>query len=118
MDFRLDAEQLELQDTVRRFCAARFARERIATRDGKPLDRSAWRELAELGVFGVLVPEAAGGGFVEAALVFEQLGAHLVSGPALWSTLAAPVVDGAANGARLVGGVEPGAARSEPVLVE
>src|SRR5262245_9544658 len=119
MDFRLDAEQLELQDTVRRFCAARFAAERIATRDGEPLDRSAWRELAGLGVFGVLVPEAAGGsGLVEAALVFAQLGAHLVSGPALWSTLAAPYVAGAASGERLVGGVEPSAASGEPVLVE
>ena len=54
MDFRLDDEQLELQDTVRRFCAARFPAERIAERDGQPLDRTAWRELAELGVFALL----------------------------------------------------------------
>jgi alkylation response protein AidB-like acyl-CoA dehydrogenase len=35
MDFRLDDEQLELQDTVRRFCAARFARA-DRERDGQP----------------------------------------------------------------------------------
>ena len=121
MDFRLDEEQLGLQDTVRRYCADRFAPERIAERDGRPIDRAAWRELAELGVFGLLAPEDAGGlglGVVEAALVFEQLGAHLVSGPALWSMLAAPCIEGAASGDRLVGGVEQIASSDEPVLVE
>ena len=109
MDFRLDDEQLELQDTVRRFCAARFAPERIAEREGRPVDRAAWRELAELGVFAVLAPEARGGlglGVIEAAIAFEQLGAHLVNGPVLWTALAGAYVDGAASGDRLVGGVE------------
>jgi alkylation response protein AidB-like acyl-CoA dehydrogenase len=120
MDFRLDEEQLELQDTVRRFCAARFAAERIAERDGQPIDRAAWRELAGLGVFGLLLPEPGGLGLgvVEGAIVFEQLGAHLVSGPALWSTLAAPCIEGAASGERLVGGVEQPASDDEPVVVE
>jgi alkylation response protein AidB-like acyl-CoA dehydrogenase len=121
MDFRLDEEQLALQDTVRRFCADRFAPERTAERDGRPLDRATWRELAGLGVFGLLAPEDDGGlglGVAEAAIVFEQLGAHLVSGPALWSMLAAPCVEGAASGDRLVGGVEQIASSDEPVLVE
>jgi alkylation response protein AidB-like acyl-CoA dehydrogenase len=121
MDFRLDEQQLELQDTLRRFCAARFAPERIAQREGQPLDRAAWRELAGLGVFGLLVPESEGGsglGVVEAAIVFEQLGAHLVSGPALWSTLGARWVAGAAAGERLVGGVERTVPAGEPILVE
>jgi len=121
MDFRLDEAQLELQDTVRRFCAARFAPERIAGRDGQPIDRAAWREMAELGVFGLLVSEDGGGlglGVVEGAIVFEQLGAHLVSGPTLWSTLAAPSIEGAASGDCLVGGVERIASDDEPVLVE
>src|SRR5262245_11726091 len=121
MDFRLDEEQLELQDTVRRFCAARFAPERIAQREGRPIDRAAWRELAELGVLGLLVPAADGGpglGAVEGALVFEQLGAHLVGSPALWSTLAAPHLAGAAGGERLVGGVAVIPPGDEPILVE
>src|SRR5262245_65206303 len=108
MEFRLDEEQLELQDTVRRFCAARFPAQRIAERERRPLDRTTWRELAELGVFGLLVPGgegASGLGAVGGAIVFEQLGAHLVNGPALWSTLAAPHVEGAARGDRVVGGV-------------
>jgi alkylation response protein AidB-like acyl-CoA dehydrogenase len=118
MDFRLDEEQRELQETLRRFCAARFPAERIAQRDGRPLDRTVWRELAELGVFGLLSSKSGLGlGTVEAALVFEQLGAHLVSGPLLWSTLAAPFVDGAESGERVVGGVEE-PAPEEPALVE
>jgi len=121
MDFRLDEEQLGLQDTVRRLCADRFAPERIAEREGQPIDRAAWRALAELGVFGLLAREEDGGlglGVVEGAIVFEQLGAHLVSGPALWSTLAAPCIAGAASGDRLVGGVEQLGSNDEPVVVE
>ncbi len=121
MDFRLDEEQLQLQDTVRRFCAARFPFERIAERDGQRVDRTAWREMAELGVFGLVAPEAGGGlglGVVEGAIVFEQLGAHLVGGPVLWSTLAAPYVDGAARGDRLVGGIDQADPSGEPIVVE
>src|SRR5262245_55787033 len=99
MEFRLDDQQLELQDTVRRFCAQRFSVERIAQRDGS-LERGAWRQLAELGVFGLLAP-GSGVGVAEAAIVFEQLGAHVVNGPVLWTALAAPYVDGAARGERL-----------------
>jgi alkylation response protein AidB-like acyl-CoA dehydrogenase len=83
MDFRLDEAQTALQDTVRRFCAAR-----------SPDDPVPWPALADLGVFDVLAL-----GTVEAAVVFEQLGAHLVTGPLLWSALAAS--DG-----RVVGGTE------------
>ena len=121
MDSRLDDEQLELQGTVRRFCEARFALERIAQREGQPTDRGAWRELAELGVFGLLVPEAEGGvdlGVVEAAIVFEQLAAHLVTGPVLWSALGARYLEGAAGGELLVGGVEQAASDEEPLVVE
>jgi len=121
MDFRLDEQQLELRDTVARFCAARFSLERIAQRDGQRIDRSTWREMAELGVFALLVPEARGGlglGAVDAAIVFEQLGGHLVGGPVLWTTLAASCVDGAASGERLVGGIEQVDAGGDPVVVE
>lgn len=120
MEFRLDDEQRELQEAVRRFCAERFAPARIREREGRPIDRMTWRGLADLGVFALLAPEARGGlglGLVEGALVFEQLGAHLVNGPALWSTLAAPYVDGVAAGDCLVGGVER-IAPDEPILVE
>ena len=56
MDFRLDEEQLELQETARRFCAARFELQGNARREGLPIDRATWREMAELGVFALLLP--------------------------------------------------------------
>jgi alkylation response protein AidB-like acyl-CoA dehydrogenase len=121
MDFRLDEEQTALQDAVRRCCAARYRREDLGRREGRRVDRDDWRALADLGVFGVLVPASQGGlglGAVAAAIVFEQLGAHLVDGPLLWTALAATHVDGAASGERLVGGVEHDAASADPVLVE
>src|SRR5262245_45881230 len=119
MEFRLDDAQRELSETVRRFCEERFAPARIREREGRPVDRSAWRALAELGVFALRVPEERGGlglGVIEAAIAFEQLGAHLVNGPALWTALAAAHVDGAASGDRVVGGIEP--TRDEPIVVE
>src|SRR5262245_53235486 len=119
MDFRLDEEQLALQETVARFCAARFPLDRIAQRDGAQIDPAVWRELADLGVFGLLVPGTDGRrglGVVAAAIVFEQLGAHLVPGPVLWSTLAASYVDGVATGDARVGGVEDVAA--DAIFVE
>jgi len=121
MDFRLDEQQLELRDTVRRFCATRFCREDLLRGEGQRVDRGTWREIAELGVFSLLVSAERGGlglGVVEGAIVFEQLGAHLVPGPVLWTTLAAACVAGAADGERLVGGVEDDHASTEPIVVE
>jgi len=121
MEFRLDDEQRGLQGTVRRFCATRFPLERIAQRESPELDRSVWRELAELGAFGLLVPEADGGlglGAIEAAIVCEQLAEHLARGPVLWSMLAARYAAGVASGARVAGGVECGNSDDDPILVE
>ena len=96
-------------------------REDLARREDGRVDRGAWRALADLGVFAVLLPASAGGpgfGAVGGAIVFEQLGAHLVGGPVLWTTLAASWLDGAARGERLVGGVEPSGTPGDPILVE
>jgi alkylation response protein AidB-like acyl-CoA dehydrogenase len=109
MEFRLDEAQVGLQDTVRRFCADRFPLDRVAEREGRPVDRAVWNELAGLGVLGLLAPESRGGsglGAVEAAVVFEELGSYLATGPTLWSVLVAPLVDGVATGDRLVGGID------------
>jgi alkylation response protein AidB-like acyl-CoA dehydrogenase len=64
-----------------------------------------WKELAELGVFGLIVPEKAGGtglSFADAAIVLEELGAALVPGPVVASILAAGLVDGALEGDAVV----------------
>jgi alkylation response protein AidB-like acyl-CoA dehydrogenase len=120
MEFRLDEAQRELSETVRRLCEEHFAPTRIREREGRPIDRAAWRAMADLGLFALRLPEARGGlglGVVESAIAFEQLGAHLVNGPALWSTLAAPLLEGVASGERLVGGVEQ-VDLEEPIVVE
>ena len=96
MDFRLDEDQVDLQQTVARLFENRFPLESIHEREGAAVDRQAWRALADLGVFGLLVDPDHGGsglGVIEAALVFEQVGSHLVPGPLMWTTLAATVAD-------------------------
>jgi alkylation response protein AidB-like acyl-CoA dehydrogenase len=120
MDFRLTPEQLELQDHVRRYCARVFTLEGLAALDQRGPDRGTWVALADLGLFGLRVPEADGGlglGWVEAVAAYEVLGAHLVPGPLVWSQLLAGVAPGVADGSRIVTGVDhvdPGA----PLIVE
>ena len=122
MDFRLDDDQVALRDAVDGFCSARYPLDTIGGREGAPLTAERWRELADLGVFGLLVPDSDGGlglGLIEAAVVFEQLGLHLVEGPILWSTLGATVLGGATDGTAIVGGYDATAALDgEPILVE
>ncbi len=94
MDFRLDDQQLALQESVAGFCTARYPLDDLAQREtaDAAARRQAWDDLIGLGVFSILLPEAAGGlglGLAHAALVFEQLGAHLVPGPLVWTALAA-----------------------------
>ncbi len=121
MEFRLDSGQVELQQTVARFCADRFPLDAVAAREGAGTDRATWHQMAGLGMFGLLLPEDRGGsglGVVEGALLFEQLGSHLAPGPVLWTVLAAPLVDGAAAGTVLVGGVDAAAAEGGVATVE
>ena len=108
MEFRLDDGQLELQETVARFCADRFPLDALASREGAATDRATWSGLADLGLLGLL--EAGSGlGVVEAAIAFELLGSHLAPGPVLWTVLSAPLVPGAGAGTQLVVGVDAGA---------
>ncbi|MEY9862410.1 alkylation response protein AidB-like acyl-CoA dehydrogenase [Catenulispora sp. GAS73] len=65
-----------------------------------------WRDLAELGIFGVRVPEAAGGlglGHPESVHVFEELGRALATGPFTATALAAPLLPEYAGGRYRVG---------------
>lgn len=121
MDFRLDEGQIELQQTVERFCSARFPLDEVGGRERTATDRACWSEMADLGIFGLLLSEGDGGsglGVVEAAIVFEQLGSHLAPGPVLWTMLSASIVSGAATGDQLVGGVGSDAIVDGVALVE
>ncbi len=103
MDFGLSEDQLLLEKTVRDFLADRVPIERVRElRDADcPNDRGIWGELAELGVAGILVPEAQGGsglGLLDAALVAQALGHASTPAPYLSSAVMAPVALGAVDG--------------------
>ena len=79
MDFGLSEDQQLLEETVRSFLADRvpIARVRELEERDTPNDPRIWSELAELGVAGILVPEAQGGSgltLLDAALVFFETG--------------------------------------------
>ena len=56
MDFRLDDDQIALRDAVRKLSERHFALEAVASREGAPAADPAWRDLAAMGIFELLVP--------------------------------------------------------------
>jgi alkylation response protein AidB-like acyl-CoA dehydrogenase len=106
MDLTLNDEQEALRSGLREYLADRWNADRLraAASETAP-GADVWKELAELGVFGLIAPEAAGGmglTLADAAIVFEELGAALVPGPLVATILAAGLVDGAADGDAVV----------------
>lgn len=129
MDFELSDDQTALVDGIRSLLQGRFDIETVrAAENTGGVDRSGWSELAETGVFSLVLPESDGGvglGHADAVLVFEELGRALVPGPLVGTFLAAGMVEGAATGEKLVGIIErprPGSgsesASSSPAVVE
>jgi alkylation response protein AidB-like acyl-CoA dehydrogenase len=96
MDFGLSEEQRLLEQTLRRWLEEQVpvarVREIAAREDGA--DAALWQGLAELGVLGLLVPEAHGGsglGMLDAALAMESLARAAAPAPFLGSAVLAPV---------------------------
>ena len=87
MTLLLSPEQEALGRTARDFVRARLPPSRLrALRGGTGHDPEAWRALADLGICGILVPEAHGGaglGFAELGVVMEELGRTLAPTPML-----------------------------------
>ena len=76
MDFSLTDEQREVQDTVRRFVDERIMPVAVQNDIDHHLDIGAIEGMAELGLLGIVVPEAYGGAgmdFVCEALVCEEI---------------------------------------------
>jgi alkylation response protein AidB-like acyl-CoA dehydrogenase len=96
MDFEFSDEQEQLRDAVRRWVDKGFGFERrhaLAKAGGK--SREVLGELNELGLAGLVVPEAHGGmgfGAVEAMVVMEELGRGLVNAPYAQAALVAPTL--------------------------
>ena len=60
MDFRVDEDQQALQEAVRSFCDGQVGHDRLPTLEGLGYDEALWKELAELGVFALRLPEQEG----------------------------------------------------------
>jgi alkylation response protein AidB-like acyl-CoA dehydrogenase len=90
MDFSFTPDQEELRALAKRVltdrCTPEHLRE-VAFGDGATgVDLALWRELAELGLVGVGLPESVGGGgmgFAEVAIVLEEVGRAVAPVPAL-----------------------------------
>ncbi len=115
MDFDFSDDQEMLRDSVRRWVERGYSFERrhaIVKAGGWSAE--AWQEIADLGVFGVQIPEAQGGlgmGAIESMVVMEELGRGLVLEPfaavalvaaslleASEATAAGPLLQGIAEG--------------------
>lgn len=100
MDLIPTSEQDQIVSAVGDFLQAQLPLERVrAPMDGADLERT-WASLADLGVFGLGVPEDAGGvglGIAEEVLVFRVFGRALTPGPLVGSVLAAHLAASAGN---------------------
>jgi alkylation response protein AidB-like acyl-CoA dehydrogenase len=98
MDFRYSDDQILLQSTVRDFLAKECTPEVVRALWETPTARSAalWKKLAEVGVPGLLVPEAHGGmgmSELEAVLILEEAGRAALAEPLVASAaVAAPLL--------------------------
>jgi alkylation response protein AidB-like acyl-CoA dehydrogenase len=137
--FGFGAEQRLLADAVREVLAAHCPPKLVrAAADEPPADRGAgaglgmrrgelWRQLAELGLFGILVPEEHGGlGLTEwdAVLVLEELGRAAAPGPILETAIIggallaeAPAAPREPGGSAGPGGLLPGPGGSPGLAV-
>jgi alkylation response protein AidB-like acyl-CoA dehydrogenase len=93
MDFGFTEEQQILRAEVRKFLDANAALDEVRRLMETPEGNSPalWREMAELGWLGLLVPEALGGaglGWVDLTVVLEECGRTLFPSPLLASNLA------------------------------
>ena len=98
MDFDFSDDQEQLRDAVRKWVdrSYGFERRRAAVRAGG-YDAAAYRELAELGLAGLYIPEAHGGmgmGPVEGMVVMEELGRGMVLEPLGQTLITSGVVAG------------------------
>jgi alkylation response protein AidB-like acyl-CoA dehydrogenase len=93
VNFGLSDEQVLLKETIRRFLAEQCATSRVrAIMEGESgHDEALWRDLAGLGIQGLVIPEAHGGSgqeLLDLALAAEELGHAATPGPFLGAAMA------------------------------
>jgi alkylation response protein AidB-like acyl-CoA dehydrogenase len=96
MALLLTEEQGMLRDSAKSFLADNAPvselRKLRDTRSADGFNRHLWKQFAEMGFTGVLIPEAFGGmglGLVEAGVVMEEIGRNLTASPFLASSVVA-----------------------------
>lgn len=96
MPLILTEEQAMLRDSAAGFLAKNAPVEHLRrlrdTQDTDGFSRALWREFAEMGFCGILVPESHGGlglGAVEAGVVMEEIGRNLTPSPFLATSVLA-----------------------------
>ena len=115
----LTDDQRLLQDTIRPFMAEEGAIKKqlrhwrdTGCTDGYGTDF--WKQFAELGLTGILIPEAQGGtglGVTEAGVVLEEIGRNLTPSPFLTTSVAAVrALEGSAQAERWFPGILAGEA--------
>jgi alkylation response protein AidB-like acyl-CoA dehydrogenase len=89
-------DQAMLADTVRPFIAEHAPVKHLRilrdTNDATGFSRDLWKQFAEMGFTGVLIPEENGGlglGHVEAGIILEEIGRNLTPSPFLTTSVAA-----------------------------
>jgi alkylation response protein AidB-like acyl-CoA dehydrogenase len=90
----LDEQQAMLRESARSFLADKapvaHLRQLRDSRDARGFSRDLWKQFAETGFTGVLVPEEHGGlglGHVEAGTIMEEIGRNLTPSPFLSSAI-------------------------------
>ena len=86
MAFVLSEEQQMLRDSARAFADEKLpvSQLRALRAKGEGFDKAAWKEMAELGFAGVLIPEEFGGsgfGYVGLGQVLEAQGRTIAASP-------------------------------------
>jgi len=113
----LTDDQRMLQDSVAPFMAEEGAIKKqlrhwrdIGCKDG--FGHGLWKQFAELGLTGILIPEAQGGaglGMVEAGVVLEEVGRNLTPSPFLTTAVATVrAIEGSAQAERWFPGIVAG----------
>ncbi|USU05284.1 acyl-CoA/acyl-ACP dehydrogenase [Sphingomonadaceae bacterium OTU29LAMAA1] len=116
MPLYLNEEQTMLRDTAKDFVAEHAPVSHLrALRDANDatgFSRDLWKQFAEMGLNGILIPEAQGGlglGHVEAGVVLEEIGRNLSPSPFLTTAVAAvEALKGSAQADRWFPGIVAG----------
>lgn len=96
MALYLSDDQAMLKDTVAPFLADNAPVKHLRTlrdsKDATGFSKDLWKQFAEMGFTGILIPEGEGGlglGHVEAGIVLEEIGRNLTPSPFLTTAVAA-----------------------------